>query len=263
MTKADERMDGVQAMDSHCHLDMFDDLEDVVARAKAAGVDRVVTIGTKAGDSDKLEAICERFPDFARMTIGVHPDEVSGLTTADFDRIFENVGRFVVGVGEIGLDYRDNPDAFVKGEQRRAFGEQVARAVEHHLPIVIHTRQAFEDTVDVVRGCAGAQGIFHCFCEDVAAARVALDLGFMTSFSGIVTFKKSTALQEVARFVPLDRMLIETDAPYLAPEPLRGKRNESAHVRLTGAFIAALRGVSPDEIYRITRANGLRVFREW
>lgn len=261
MTNEIKRDEKTEMMDSHCHLDMFDDLDDVVERAKSAGVDKVVTIGTKADAAPKLEAICERYPDFVRMTVGVHPDEITNLKAADFDRIFENVGSFVVGVGEIGLDYRNNPDAYGKAEQRQAFGEQVIRAVEHRLPIVIHTRQAFEDTVDVLRGCSGAFGIFHCFCEDVSAARVALDLGFMISFSGIVTFKKSTALQDVARFVPLDRMLIETDAPYLAPEPFRGKRNEPAHVRLTGAFIATLRGVSPDEIYRATRANGMSIFR--
>lgn len=250
-------------IDSHCHLDMFEDLDDIVARARAAGVERVVTIGTKVGDSSKLEAICARFPDFVRRTMGVHPDEVIGLTETDWDRIFASVGSFVVGVGEIGLDYRNDPDDFVKAEQRQAFGNQVIRAIDRKLPIVVHTRQAFSDTVDVIRGCPGVYGIFHCFCEGVSAARTALDLGFLISFSGIVTFKKSTALQEVARFVPLDRMLIETDAPYLSPEPLRGTRNEPAHVCLTGAFIARLRGMLPNEVYRATADNARQIFGVW
>lgn len=263
MTEKKETEKIVNAIDSHCHLDYFEDLDDVVARARAAGVNKVVTIGTKSGDASQLEAICDRFHDFARMTVGVHPDEVQGMKSADFDRLFENRGRFVVGVGEIGLDYRDHPDNFVKAQQRQAFGEQMARAGDQHLPVVIHTRQAFDETVDVVRGCHGVRGIFHCFCEGIDAARVALDLGFLISFSGIVTFKKSVSLQDVARFVPLDRILIETDAPYLSPEPLRGKRNEPAHVCLTGRFIAQLKAVAPDDVFRVTRTNAYQVFGEW
>ena len=140
---------------------------------------------------------------------------------------------------------------------------QLEWAVDRNLPVVIHTRQAFAKTVDVVRGCPGARGVFHCFCEDVEAAREALDLGFLVSFSGIVTFKKSTALQAVASFVPLDRMLIETDAPYLSPEPLRGRRNEPKNVVLTGMFIAQLRGVPPATVFRATRENAAQVFGEW
>lgn len=249
-----------KVIDSHCHLNSFEDVEDVIARAKAAGVEKVVTIGTESGDSEALEAICAAHPDFVRMTIGVHPDSVVGLTPSDFDRIFTFQSPFVVGVGEIGLDYREDPDDEIKRAQRSAFAEQLARAIALNFPVSIHTRQAIDETLDVIRAHPSSRGVFHCFSEDKAIARAALDLGFLISFSGIVTFKKAEAVQEAAKFVPLDRMLIETDAPYLAPVPRRGQRNEPAYVLHTGAFIAELRGILPDEVYHQTALNAQHLF---
>lgn len=250
-------------IDSHCHLDMFDDLEGVMARAQAAGVRQIVTISTKVDDGPKLAEICQHYPQVVVMTTGVHPEETEELTDEALEEALRLTASspFCVGVGEIGLDYHQKPAAATKARQQHFFDLQMSLARELGLPVSIHTREAISDTLAVVGNHSSVDGVFHCFSENVDIARQVLDLGYRISLSGIVTFKKATAMQEVARFVPLDRLLIETDAPFLAPEPHRGQRNEPAFVAHTGAFIAQLRGLDPEALFEQTERNTKDLFR--
>ena len=250
-------------IDSHCHLDMFDDLAEVVARAQNVGVQRMVTISTKVDDGQKLEMICQTYPEIVVMTTGIHPEETEGLTDEILERAVRQsaLSSFCVGVGEIGLDYHQKPEAEAKKRQQHFFDLQMSLAAELGLPVSIHTRDAAEDTLAIVRNHPSASGVFHCFSESVEVARQVLDLGYRISLSGIVTFKKATAMQDVAKFVPLDRLLIETDAPFLAPEPHRGQRNEPAYVAHTGSFIAQLRGLPPEAVFDQTERNTNELFR--
>jgi TatD DNase family protein len=235
-------------VDSHCHIDSPDfdtDRDDVVRRAQDAGVLRMVAI-------DCLE-LSARFEGFF-STIGVHPHEA---LKADLKRIEEGVRHpKVIAVGEIGLDY--HYDFSPRDVQRAVFIDQIAIARGAGLPIVIHTRLAWEETFDILRehwAPAGIPGIMHSFTGGPAEARQALEMGFYLSFSGMVTFPKAVDIQQAAREAPLDRILVETDAPYLAPVPKRGKRNEPAFVVHTAHKIAALRELSFEEIAAATTNN--------
>jgi TatD DNase family protein len=251
--------DGV--VDSHCHLDYFVDVEEVVARAKNAGVMKLLTIGTQVDDFAKISAICEQFPSYVYATIGVHPDNVCNVSNADLDKAFLNIkSKFVVGVGEIGLDYRNDIDKESKILQRKAFEYQLNFAVQNNLPVCIHTRNAFADTLDIVMSFQKSFGVFHCFCEDTYAARKVLDLGFMISLSGIVTFKNAHVVHDVARFVPIDSLLVETDSPYLAPVPYRGNRNEPSYVTFVANKVAELLNVDPVYVCHKTTKNFLNCF---
>ncbi len=251
-------------IDSHCHLDFpdfADELDAVVERAQAAGVERMITIGTKVGKAARAAEIAERY-DSVYFTVGTHPHEAAGEAAADFAAM----RRFAahpkcVGIGEAGLDYHYNyapPDV-----AKRVFRGQIALARELGLPLVIHTRDAEDDTAAILRDEMG-QGRFaallHCFTSSRALAETALELGLMISFSGVVTFKKSEDLRDIARDVPLDRILVETDAPYLAPVPHRGKRNEPAFVAATARAVAEAKGVAFEALADTTRANTLRLF---
>ncbi|MCX7604849.1 MAG: TatD family hydrolase [Bryobacteraceae bacterium] len=251
-------------IDTHCHLDSraFDaDREAVIERARAAGVARMVAIGTGDGPPD-LEAgirLAERYP-FIDATIGVHPHDASKATEETWAELASLTAHPKVAAwGEIGLDYHYN---FSPPEvQRAVFVRQMEMAREARLPIIIHTREAWEDTVELVRRHWDPQlgGVFHCFSGGPREAEQALELGFFVSFSGIVTFPKASGVQEAARLVPDDRLLIETDAPYLAPVPHRGKRNEPAYVVETARFVASLRGVEAGEIARLATENWSRL----
>jgi TatD DNase family protein len=247
-------------IDSHCHLDseQFDqDRESVIERALAAGVTHMVAIGTGNGPPD-LEAgirLADRYEAFY-ATVGVHPHDAAKAT----DEVFKNLSSLarhpkVVAIGEIGLDY--HYDFSPREVQRAVFIQQLQLAAEAKKPIVIHTREAWDDTISVIREHwdANLGGIMHCFSGNPAQAQQALDLGFYLSFGGIVTFPKALEIQESARMTPQDRILIETDAPYLAPVPKRGKRNEPAFIVETVKKLAALRGVSETEIAETTTAN--------
>jgi TatD DNase family protein len=252
-------------IDSHCHLDnpQFDpDREAVIDRALAAGVERMMVIGTGEGPpdleagirlADKHEAIY--------ATVGVHPHDASKATTETYGQLRELLKHpKVLALGEIGLDY--HYDHSPREVQRAAFLEQMRIAGEARKPIVIHTREAWEDTIallEVYWRPNGLGGIMHCFSGGPDQAALCLDLGFHLSFAGIVTFPKATGIQEAARTAPADRILIETDAPYLAPVPHRGKRNEPAFVAETARKLAELRGVTPEEIARITAENFRRL----
>jgi TatD DNase family protein len=250
-------------IDSHCHLDnpQFDpDREAVIDRALAAGVERMVVIGTGEGPPDLEPGI--RLADQHESiyaTVGIHPHDASKAAPETYKRLAELLKHpKVIALGEIGLDY--HYDHSPREVQREVFVEQMLIAGEAGKPIVIHTREAWEDTIDLLETYwrpRGLGGVMHCFSGGPEQAALCLDLGFHLSFGGIVTFPKAADVQEAARQTPADRILIETDAPYLAPVPHRGKRNEPAFVAETARKLAQLRGVSPEEIARITTANFL------
>ncbi|HEY3440719.1 MAG TPA: TatD family hydrolase [Paludibaculum sp.] len=250
----------MQLVDTHCHLDgeRFDsDREAVIARARAAGVEWMVAIGTGDGPPD-LEAgirLADAYP-FIYATAGVHPHEAAKATEATWVELLALTAHpKCVAVGEIGLDY--HYDFSPRETQKAAFVRQMQIARDAAQPIVIHTREAWDDTIALIgeHWDPALGGIFHCFSGGPAEARQALDLGFHISFSGIVTFPKATDIHEAARMVPDDRLLIETDAPYLAPIPFRGKRNEPAYVQYTAARISELRGAPLADIAALTTAN--------
>jgi TatD DNase family protein len=250
-------------IDSHCHLadEAFTaDLEDVVARAKAAGVERLLCI-LAAGDlreSEQAARLSAVWPE-VRFAAGVHPHQ-AGAFAGDTDRAASlvretiNEDSRIRAVGEIGLDY--HYDFAPRDVQRDVFRAQVSLARELGRPIVIHTREATDDTFEILDRAGGGEvrGVFHCFTGDAAMARRALDSGFHVSFAGIVSFPRASALREAARVVPRERLLVETDAPYLAPVPHRGRRNEPAWVAHTIAALAEARGETVAEVAAATCA---------
>lgn len=250
-------------VDSHCHLDSFEDLDTVIKRAKEQDVHKMVTIGTEFDDFERLSAICKKYSQNVEMTVGIHPDNVIGLDKTQINQAFQNVTQpYVIGIGEIGLDYHENPSQEVQIVQKNAFEYQLNLALGYEVPVYVHTRAAIEDTLSIVKNSQVKDVVFHCFCEDIVEARKVLDLGYTISLSGIVTFKNARQVAEVAQFVPLDRLLIETDAPYLAPTPYRGKRNEPAYVRWVGEFLAHLKGIPSEQVFSVTTENFYRIFKK-
>jgi TatD DNase family protein len=255
-------------IDSHCHLDneqFAPDRDEVVQRALDAGVRHMVAIGTGDGPPD-LEAgirLADRYPPFC-CTVGIHPHDAAKATAETYQNLEQLLKHpKVVAIGEIGLDY--HYDFAPREVQRAAFIEQMRIARDAAKPIVIHTREAWEDTLSMLaehwpssENALG--GIMHCFSGGHSEAVRALDLGFHLSFGGILTFPKSLDIQEAARRAPADRILIETDAPYLAPVPKRGKRNEPAFIVETARKLAELRGVSLESIEALTTSNFRRLF---
>ncbi|MCP9461604.1 MAG: TatD family hydrolase [Nitrospira sp.] len=251
--------------DTHTHLDdvRYDsDRDAVMARAREAGVEAFVTIGCDLASSQAAVALADQY-DSVCAAIGIHPHEVRHIADGWYDELRRLAGhKKVVAYGEIGLDYHYNHSS--PKEQRERFREQVQLARELKLPIIIHTREAQEDTIAILREERASEvgGVFHCFSGDAWLAKDALDLGFYLSFSGILTFQNATMLRDIAKTVPLDRLLIETDCPYLAPVPYRGKRNEPAYVVQVADKLAAIHGVlSSQEIAARTTANAKRLFK--
>jgi TatD DNase family protein len=252
----------IKLVDSHCHLDdkQFDpDREQVIERALAAGVERMMAIGTGSGPPD-LEAALRlaRQYTFIYATVGVHPHDAAKATPETFTAIEvlaagANAETKLLAIGEIGLDY--HYDFSPRDVQRDVFVAQLKLARRAGKPIVIHTREAWDDTLLLLREHWSGGGIMHCFSGGPAEARQALDLGFYLSFGGVLTFPKADALREAARLAPEDRLLVETDAPYLAPVPKRGKRNEPAFVVETARRLAEVRGATPERIAERTTRN--------
>jgi len=247
-------------IDSHCHLnfpDLAQRLPEVLANMAEAGVDKAIAISVSRQSFEEVHAIAQNHPNIY-ATVGIHPDDPEAEEFS-LEELLERAARpKVVGIGETGLDYH-----WCKGDlawQHQRFALHIEAANRSGLPLIVHTRDAAEDTMRLLREHQSHAGVIHCFTEDVRIAKLALDLGFYISFSGIVTFKNATAIQEAARYVPLDRLLVETDSPYLAPVPKRGKPNEPAYVRHTAAFVAQLRGDSLENIAQATTANCLRLF---
>lgn len=255
----------MRLIDSHCHLDSpeFDaDRDAVIERAFEAGVEHMVAIGTGSGPPD-LEAgvrLAEKYPAFY-ATVGVHPHDAAKAAPADLERLAGLLQHpKVIATGEIGLDY--HYDFSPRDVQQKVFIEQMAIAAAAKKPIVIHTREAWDDTLALIEKYwkpYGLPGIMHCFSGGPAEAERALELGFYLSFGGILTFPKALDVQAAAKRAPRDRILIETDAPYLAPVPRRGKRNEPALMVHTARKLAELRGEACEEICRTTTENFRRL----
>ncbi|MBM3732998.1 MAG: TatD family deoxyribonuclease [Acidimicrobiia bacterium] len=255
-------------VDSHCHLDFPEfasDLDAVVARAGEAGVGTMLTIGTRLDRFAGVRAVAERFAN-VYCTVGIHPHEAKDWAKDAPEKVADELARLadhpkVVGFGETGLDfyYEHSP----KADQERSFRAHIAAARDAGLPLVVHSRDADQDTLRVLRDeyrQGPFAGLMHCFSSGWELAEGALALGLYISFSGIVTFKKADEVRAVAAKVPLDRLLVETDAPYLAPHPNRGKRNEPAFTALTAARLAEDRGLAAEAFAEATTANFFRLF---
>jgi TatD DNase family protein len=243
--------------DSHCHLQYEGIAEGALAAARAAGVGRVVCVGTDAPLSAAAIEVARAHPGTVWATVGLHPHDASQGVDGIVGLLAEPE---VVGVGECGLDY--HYDHSPREVQREAFAAQIGLAHEHDLALVIHTREAWDDTFAIL-GAEGVPGrtVFHCFTGGPAEARLALDLGASLSFSGIVTFKTAGDLRAAAALAPLDRILVETDAPYLTPVPHRGTPNQPSYVALVGAAVAEAKGVPVEEVEAATWANTAALFR--
>ena len=251
-------------VDSHCHLDFpdfADELDQVVERARLGGVGLMLTINTHVSRFPQVLAVAERFDD-VYCTVGIHPHEAGTESATDAKTLIRLAEHpKVVGFGETGLDYYY--DKSPRDRQRDSFRVHIDAARRTGLPIIIHTRDADDDmakilTAEMAKGAFS--GLVHCFSSGQQLADLAVELGLYVSVSGIVTFKKAEALQQVIAGVPLDRLLVETDCPYLAPIPYRGKRNEPAYVAHTAAKVAELKGISPETLAAATTANFLSLF---
>jgi len=252
-------------VDSHCHLDFpdfADERDAVVERARAAGVGTLVTICTKISEFPAVAAIAERYP-AVYCSVGIHPHEAAHQpSTAAADLVERARHSKVVGIGETGLDF--HYDHSPRERQREVFRAHIAAARESGLPLIVHSRNADVETAELLREGAAEgplTGLIHCFSSTKYLADIAIKIGFYISLSGILTFKKATELQAIARELPADRILVETDAPYLAPAPHRGRRNEPAYVVHTATFLATLRGETPEAVARQTTENFFRLFR--
>lgn len=253
-------------IDSHCHLDfpeLASEREAVLARARTAGVGLMVTISTRVRRFGEVRAIAEASPNVF-CSVGTHPHNAAeelDVTAAELVRLAAHPK--VVAIGEAGLDY--HYDRSPRAAQEQGFRTHIAAVRETGLPLVVHAREADEDIARILEE-ETAKGAFpfvlHCFTSGAELARRGLALGGYLSFSGVLTFKKADALREIAGAAPLDRLLVETDAPYLSPEPLRGRTNEPSHVAHTAARLASVRGLSPEEMAAVTTENFFRLFQK-
>lgn len=250
-----------QWIDVHAHLDKLEEgPEAAIELARQAGVKRIITIGTDPADLPVVLDLSEKFAPMVYCTLGIHPHEAELWDHHVQNFIREKaVNPRVVALGEMGLDYYYNNST--PQTQKRAFQEQLELAVELKLPVEIHTRDAEADTVEMLRPFKGqVNGIIHCFTGSAWLAQQCLDLGYDISISGVVTFKNAEALRKVAEFVPLDRLHVETDAPFLAPVPQRGKKNTPAFMVHTAAVIAEIKGVSLETLSSQIWNNSRRIF---
>jgi TatD DNase family protein len=253
----------IRLADSHAHLDLenhFPDQTAVLHRARGAGVDLVINVATGLADAPQVITTAKKSPGIAAI-IGVHPHGAGAMTEGDLEALKPLAADpKVVAIGEIGLDFyrRRSPEEV----QQYWFRRQLEFAISHKKPVVIHTREATPVTLSILQEYRGrlAGGVMHCFGGSLADARAFLDLGFYLSFSGTLTYPKAGPLREVAREAPLDRILVETDCPYLPPQPWRGKRNEPAYLVATAQQLADTRGLSLEEVAAHTWANTLTVF---
>ena len=251
-------------VDSHCHLDYLErdgDLDEAVERARQAGVGTIVTICTKVSEFETIKRIAERYDDIW-CTVGIHPHEAATepqVTTAQLLEMAQHPK--VVGIGETGLDYYYEHSP--REAQKNSFRTHIAAARESGLPLIVHTRDADDDTMEILAEAyadGAFPGLIHCFSTASEVSEKALKIGFYISIAGIVTFKRAEALQQTAAGLPEDRLLVETDAPYLAPVPKRGKRNEPSYVAYTAAKLAELRNDDASRIATVTTDNFFRLF---
>lgn len=259
----------MKIVDSHCHLDMltdYDNISDIVARAGAAGVSHLQTICTKISNFENILSIAKKYPNIY-ASVGVHPSEISieedVITASELIKLSDD--EKVIGLGETGLDYFYNKDEKQLEKQRESFRQHIMAAQSNGLPVIIHTRDAEDDTIDIISSMqkqAPFPALIHCFTSSKDFARSMLDMGLYISISGIVTFKNAKDLQEAVKFIPLDRMLVETDSPYLAPVPMRGKTNEPSYTKYVVEFISALKGISATEVATQTTNNFFHLFKK-
>ncbi len=255
----------MELIDAHAHLDASQyeaDRDEVIARARAAGITKMIAVGQwhAPGDFGGAHALAARYPDLFHATVGIHPHEVAKVPAADWEKLEELAALpETMAVGETGLDY--HYDYSPREEQRRWFRHQLDLAKRLGKPVVVHTREADDDTVMILREASPEAGVIHCFTGGPERARAYLDLGLHISVAGVLTFKNADDLREAVRIVPLDRLLIETDCPYLAPIPFRGKRNEPAYVRHVAEKVAEVKGLSVEEVAAATAENTRRFFR--
>ena len=251
-------------VDSHCHLDYLErdgDLDEAVERARQAGVGTIVTICTKVSEFETIKRIAERYDDIW-CTVGIHPHEVAREPQVTTAQLLEMVQHpKVVGIGETGLDYYYEYSP--REAQKNSFRTHIAAARESGLPLIVHTRDADDDTMEILAEAyadGAFPGLIHCYSTSPEVAEKALKIGFYISIAGIVTFKRAEELQQTAAGLPEDRLLVETDAPYLAPVPKRGKRNEPSYVAFTAAKLAELRNDDASRIATVTTDNFFRLF---
>ena len=249
-------------IDTHCHLSVedYEDIDVVIKENLEAGVNKIIVSGCEEKTIYEAIELSKKY-DCVFITIGYHPDQVDNVTDEMLDKLKELLKLpKVVGVGEIGLDYYWNKNN--KKLQKQVFIKQIELANKLNLPIVIHTREAVMDTLGILKNTKPATkpGVFHCCPLNIELVREALKLGFYISFAGPVTFKNSKNAKEIVELVPLDKMLIETDSPYLAPEPVRGTRNDSRNVKYIAEKIAEFKGVKVEEIAKNTYENAKKVF---
>jgi TatD DNase family protein len=251
-------------IDTHCHLDFPDfalELDLLLERARAAGVARMITISTKVQRFPVVLALAESHPDVF-CTVGTHPEYAIDESNITADQLVE-LARHpkCVGIGETGLDY--HYDKVPRGIARRVFRTHIEAARTSRLPLIVHARHADDDIAEILRDEMKKglfKGVLHCFTASRALATAVIDAGFLISFSGIVTFEKSAELREIAREIPLDQLVVETDAPFLAPVPFRGKRNEPAFVVATARVLAEIKGISNEDFAEKTTNNALLLF---
>lgn len=253
-------------VDSHCHLDKLDyenkhqGIADVIAKAKARGVDHILSVAVELDEFEPLEALTAPF-DNVFLSCGIHPLHQNS------DRSEQRLLAYcqqdnVVAVGETGLDYFYSPDD--KEAQQECFKRHIRVARKVNKPLIVHTRDARQDTLEILEqhGEGQVTGVLHCFTESLAMAKAAIEMGFYISISGIVTFKTAQALREVVAELPLERLLVETDSPYLAPVPYRGEQNEPAYTRAVAEFIAEIKGVTVEEVAKQTTQNFFNLFQQ-
>src|SRR5215469_2411794 len=248
-------------VDSHCHLDFADsaaEREAIISRARAAGVDTMLTISTRLDEFDAVRAIAEAHSGIW-CSVGVHPHEAKDYAELAPQKLLALAAHpQVVGIGETGLDF--HYDLSPRDIQERVFRAHIAASRESGLPLIIHAREADREVAWILEKERPPPGVMHCFSSGRALADAALALGFYISISGIVTFRNAEELRAIVHDLPLERLLVETDAPYLAPVPYRGKRNEPAYVAATAAAVAELKGIEPQHLAEITSANFFRLF---
>lgn len=249
-------------VDSHCHLNfegLAERLPEVFENMKTQSVAQALAISVSRESFQQVLALAERYAHIY-ATVGIHPDSETAEEFSVAELVQHAQHPKVIGIGETGLDYH-----WCSGDlswQHQRFAHHIQASRESGLPLIIHTRKAADDTMAMLKTHQAEQAVMHCFAEDVRTAKIALDLGFYISFSGIVTFKNAKEIQEAARYCPLDRILVETDSPFLAPVPHRGKTNEPAYVRHTAEFLAQLRGEPFEVLAQASTDNFFRLFKK-
>lgn len=248
-------------IDTHCHiydLKFENDLEDVIKKSNDVGVKRMIIPASDLKTSLKALSIAETYEGIY-AACGIHPHDASEASEMDYKEIESLLKRkSVVAIGEIGLDY--HYDFSPRDVQKKAFARQLSMAKELKMPTIIHSREAFRDLVDVIKKEGWYSGVIHCFSDTVLEAKILLDMGFYIGFTGSVTFKNAEDIREAASYVPLDRILFETDAPYMTPVPYRGKRNDPSYIPIIAAKIAELKGISCEDLSNAVWENSKKLF---